>query len=228
MAGGNSAMIQGLQAARARPAMTDPIYRFRPSLMRKEETYRLSDVALVRTARGEEAGLPFADIRSVRIYGSPGLRTLGGTAAPDFQRCVVRPRRGHAMVLGSNHFLGLGRFQDRSQTFRPFVDALVQRVAAANPGATFIAGMPAPLWWTWILILLAVVVVTPLVVLLIIIGLVEARHIDPPLILVAALLLGILFSLASYLRTVRRNRPRRFDPRGGGPGGASLLDELRG
>ncbi|MBX6321870.1 MAG: hypothetical protein IRY94_08585 [Rhodospirillaceae bacterium] len=221
-------MIAPVPGCSGAPAMTEPIYRFRPSLLRKQETYRLSDTALVRdTEDGKEKVLPFAQMRSVRVYGSPGLRAMGGTAAPDIERCVLRPARGRAVVLSSAHFLGLGRLEDRSPAFRPFVGDLVRRLAAANPGIIFLVGMPPALWWSWILILLAVVVVTPLVVLLIIVNMVQKRHIDPPLIAVTAVLLGILFSLGSYLRTVRRNRPPRFDP-GRTPGGAGLPDWLRG
>jgi hypothetical protein len=42
------------------------------------------------------------------------------------------------------------------------------------------------------------------------------------------LLLGVLFSFGSYLRTVRRNRPRVFDPRTPGTAGTRHLEEMRG
>jgi hypothetical protein len=206
--------------------MADPTYRFRLSLARKEETCRLGADALLRSGKATGSSIVYKDIRAVRIYRSPGMPGLGGPAASTFERCVIRPKHGRPAVLSSNHFAGFGKFEDRSQAFRPFVDDLVRRVADANPDTVFIAGMPAMLWWAWILILLATVIVAPLAAVLIIVQLINGDPVSPPLILVTVLLLGVLFSLASYARTVRRNRPRRFDPRNLQTG-ASPLDDLR-
>lgn len=206
--------------------MADPVYRFRLSLLRKEETWRLGDAALHRVENGVARSIPFAGIDSIRIYHAPGLRVGGGTAAPAFERCVIRRRGGRPVVLSSNHFAGLAKFEDRGATFRPFVDALVGRVAAANPRTLFLAGMPPLLWGCWLVLLVAVAVVAPLTVVLIVVELSAGESLSPGLIAAVVILLGVLFSFAAYVRTIRRNRPRRFDPRQGGF--RRLLDELRG
>jgi hypothetical protein len=194
--------------------MAEPEYRFRLSLARKEETYRLTESALVRSApAGAETSLPFSDVAQIRIYGSPGMQLLGSTLGPSFARCVVRPRRGRAIVLSSSSFQGFGKFDNRWTVFRPFVQALVQRVAAANPQAVFLAGMPPALWWTWIVLVAAAVVTTPLAALLIIVDLAEGRGIRLPAVVATIVLLSILLNLRSYIRGLRRNRPRTFDPR---------------
>jgi hypothetical protein len=208
--------------------MADLVYRFRPTIFRKEETYRLTDTAMVRTAKGMETVIPFEEIGSVRLYGSPGLRTPIGTVATDFERCVIRPRRGAALALSSNHFVSLGRFEDRTTSFRPFVDALVARVAAANPRTVFHAGMPSSLWAFWILVLVMVIIFAPLAVAMIIVNLVNGEPIAPASIMGTVLLLGVLFSFGSYLRTVRRNRPRIFDPRTPATAGTRHIEEMRG
>lgn len=188
--------------------MADSEYRFRLSLARKEETWRLNDEALECAAGGREWRLPFAEIRTIRIYRSPGL----GVFAPTFARCVIRPRRGKAVVLSSNHFAGLGRFEDRLSSFRPFVEALTRRVAAANPGAELVAGMPPGLWWTWAVVLALAAIVTPLAAVMIVVDLTSGRGFNPALLVVMAILLTLFFGLSGYVRTLRRGRPRRFDP----------------
>ena len=38
---------------------------------------------------------------------------------------MVWPRHGRPIVLTSKHFLGIGRFEDRLVSFRPFAEALI-------------------------------------------------------------------------------------------------------
>jgi hypothetical protein len=195
--------------------MDEPVYRCRLSLYRKaEETYRLSDLALAVTGAGRDRTVAYAEIRAVRVYEAPGLGSF-----PGFARCVVWPRRGRAIVVSSNHFLGVGRFEDRSAAFRPFVDALVRRVAGANRETRFAFGMPPALWWFWALLLGAVALLAPLSLVMIAAELAQGRA--PPA--QAYVPLGIVFvvflGLFGYIRQLRRNRPRRFEPRTPGWGG---------
>ena len=192
--------------------MTDPTYTLRLSLASEEATYRLSEDALhCTTAKGTRT-LPVAEIGRVRIYESPGMASLSGKIAPAFARCVIRPRRGRAIVLSSNHFVGLGRFQDRSATFRPFVDALLARLGSANPGAQLLAGMPPVLWWTWVGLLVAVALVLPVFAAVIVQELAAGRAIQLPAIVGSLIVLGTALSIVSYARVLRRNRPRRLTP----------------
>ena len=190
-----------------------PSYTVRRSLVGKEVTFRLTDRTLLCPDR---PALPFTEIRAVRVYDSPGLRLSGGAEiAPDFARCVVRPTHGRAIVLTSKHCLGLGRFEDRSASFGPFVNALIARVGAANPATVFRAGMPPALWWTWVVILLGVAVVTPLLGLLVVGDIIEQDSFSPAPIMSAIVLFGMFFSLFGFIRMLRRSRSRQFDPRVG-------------
>jgi hypothetical protein len=194
--------------------MTDPEYRARPSAVRGEQTFRLAHGALIReTPNGAQASLPYAEIRAVRLYRSPGM----GSMAPAFLRCTLRPRKGRAVVLSSNHFAGFGKFEDRSATFRPFVETLLQRLAVANPQTAFRAGMPPVLWWSWAVLLAITVIVVPLLVVLIAVDLADGRGIDAPLVAVLGVLLVVFFGTFGYVRDLRRNRSRRFDPRSENP-----------
>jgi hypothetical protein len=192
--------------------VTEPTYTLRLSLAGEEATYRLGETALQSTTASGTRTLPFAEIGFVRVYESPGLASLYGQVAPAFARCVIRPRHGRAVVLSSNHFLGLGRFEDRSATFRPFVDALIARVAAANPGAEFMSGMPPALWWTWVALLVMVALVTPVFMVVMVRELVAGHALQLPAILSSLIVLGTALAIVSYARVLRRNRPRRFTP----------------
>ena len=192
--------------------MTDPTYTLRLSLASEEAAYRLSGDALHCTTARDTRTLPFAEIGRVRVYESPGQTSLFGQIAPAVARCVIRPRRGRAIVLSSNHFIGLGRFEDRSASFRPFVDTLIARLRSANPEAQLLAGMPPVLWWTWVALLAAVALVTPVFIVVIVQELVAGRALQVPAILSGLLVFGAALSIVSYARVLRRNRPRRLTP----------------
>ena len=136
-----------------------------------------------------------------------------GAAVPGFDRCVIRRRQGGAIALSSNHFVGLGHFENRSASYAPFVEALIGRVAAGNPATIFRSGMPIALWSLWAMIVASTVIIAPLAVLTIIVEMVHDGHIDTGLIFSAFILLAIFFQFFSYIRMLRRNWPRRFDPR---------------
>jgi len=192
--------------------VTDPTYTLRLSLAGEAATYRLSEGALHCTTSKGTRTLPFADIGMVRVYESPGQTSLFGQIAPAFARCVIRPRRGRAIVLSSNHCIGLGRFEDRSASFRPFVDTLIARLRSASPQAQLLAGMPPALWWTWVALLAAVALVTPLFIVVIVRELVAGRALQAPAVLSGLLVFGAALGIVSYARVLRRNRPRRLTP----------------
>ena len=198
--------------------MADPSYSFRLSQFQKEATYRLGERALLRTVDGKETSLSLADIRSVRIYDSPSAGLAGAMVAPGFRRCVIRPRHGKTIVLSSNHFESFGRFQSRSESFEPFLDALIRRIAAVNPAAEFWAGMPMGLWLFWVVTLAGVLVVTPLIALLLVMAALGKVEIAFPAVIAGVLLLGILFRFRSYVHAIRGSRSRRFDPKLGSAG----------
>jgi len=196
--------------------MDGPVYRCRLSLARKgEDTFRLDDRGLSVTGGGRDRTFSYAEIRAVRVYESPGM---GGI--PGFARCVIWPRRGRAVVMSSNHFLGIGRFEDRLPAFRPFVDALVRRVAAANRETRFVFGMPPVLWWFWIAILVAVAMLAPLALVMIVVELANGRGFSGPGLIALGIVFTVFLGLFGYIRQLRRNRPRRFEPRD--PGWAGL------
>ena len=192
--------------------MSEPTYTLRLSLASEEATYRLAEDALHATTSKGTRTLPLAEVAMVRIYESPGPTSLTGRIAPAFARCVIRPLRGRKVVLSSNHFAGIGRFEDRSAAFHPFVDALVARLRTANPAAKLVAGMPPALWWTWVALLILVALATPAFIVVIVQELAAGRMLQFPAIVSTLIVVGTAFGLVSYARVLKRNRPRRLTP----------------
>ena len=187
--------------------MTEPTHNFRLWLFRKEAAFRLTDSALVWVEDGVGRKVDFADIRQIRVYESPGVENVPRTG-----RCVVTPHEGRAVVLQSNHFVGVGEFEDRSASYAPFVAELIRRVAAANPRVVFIRGMPTALWVTWHVLLALVLVVTPLAFAAMIYAQAHDRELSPNFFIQLAVCAGVFFAFFPILRLIRRNRPQVFDP----------------
>lgn len=99
----------------------------------KECTFQLDDTALTWQQGGATGRMAFADVRSVTL--NPDL-----TFASKQAQCVLRDAAGREVTLTSHHFESLGNFKDRSETYVPLVRALLKRVAAAAPHATFTSG----------------------------------------------------------------------------------------
>ena len=128
--------------------MPNLTYQVRRSLAAKTDEYSLTDTELLWPG----GSVPFAQIKTVRIYSVPGIWLFGaGKVAFGSRRCAITLDSGAAIELTSQHYLSFGNFEDRSPAFYTFVSELVARVRAANPAAQFVSGMPPMLWWFWFL-----------------------------------------------------------------------------
>ena len=186
-------------------------YSFRPNLIAKEETFTLDSGRLAISDRGTIA---FSDIREIRTYDYPGVSFPGGAKlAPGAKRCVIHLKSARAIIVTNNHFVAAGSFEDRSATYDPFVAALIHEVSAANAATIFISGMPTALWIGWIVIVAMAFLMVPLLILAIIGTILDGKWISPGMIIPTLFLLGIVIGVRPLLRTLRRNWPRRYDPR---------------
>ncbi|MGO8934296.1 MAG: hypothetical protein ACLPLZ_08320 [Terracidiphilus sp.] len=128
--------------------MPNLTYQVRRSLAANTAEYSLTDTAILWPG----GSVPFAHIKTVRIYSVPGIWIFGaGRSAFGSNRCVITLDSGVAIELTSHHYLSPGNFEDRSPAFFQFVGALVARVRTANPVAQIVSGMPPMLWWFWFL-----------------------------------------------------------------------------
>ncbi len=109
--------------------MQPVIYRRRRNaLSRGEREWRVEEDALVSVGNsGAEKRYSWAEMQSVRLCAEPAR----------FRRWryvfELRPKRGGKLVIDNAHFLGPGRYEDRSESYRAFVRAAVDRLEAVKP-----------------------------------------------------------------------------------------------
>jgi hypothetical protein len=116
-----------------------PSYVARANALEYEAIWRLQPDAL-ELQGGPTAGpdvvlrLPYRDIVGVRLSYAPSRFDHAR------YRCDLRMRSGQQIAILSTHYAGIADFEDRAATYGPFVRALIARVAAANPSASFRSG----------------------------------------------------------------------------------------
>ena len=175
-------------------------HAFRMSLIGRERRFRLGDDALeIDDGVGTQA-IPFAGIAGIRLY-----KQSGASFGPTIRRTVLTLSDGGTVVLQSSHYVSLGTFEDRVESYRALAGALVARVTAANPQARVTVGHSWFAWSVWFALLVGALAVLAL-------GAVLLVRRDFP---VAALLyLGVVVAFVPLMwRVVSRSRPRLRDPR---------------
>jgi hypothetical protein len=177
--------------------MSEPAHSVRNSLIDQERSFSLGADALEWRDAAGEGRMAYADVRDMRLIGytSP----IG-----EARQCTLRDRRGGKVKIRSAHYRSLGNFEDRTETYAPFVAALAKRVAAQSPHAKFIAGSTA-LWIVW----LVLGVLSAIVVGLIVLSLFEGVPPAAPAIMAVAICAA---AVAIAIRRVRADRARSFDP----------------
>lgn len=152
---------------------------------------------------------PFAHIKSVRIYSTPGMWMLGaGKVAAETRYCAITLDSGVTIQLSNQHYLSLGNFEDRSPAFYQFVSALAASVRTANPAAQIVSGMPPALWWFWFLTFGLLVILLVLCIVLGLLGLSLEHKNSLRTSLVFLALAVMLIGPISCLRATWRRRTR--------------------
>jgi hypothetical protein len=183
-------------------------YSFRRSVAAQVEDFSLTSNALVTKA----GSVPFTDIAMVRVYSVPGMRMAYVKVTDDVRRCTIRSRSGQKVELVSQHFIGLGKSEDRSAAFNQFVSALVTQVSRANPSALLLSGMPPLLWWIWFITFAGLVVGIVLVIILAAIGLIAENQLTLKTAAFLLVLAAMLFGPMTFLVAVWRRRTRPLHP----------------
>lgn len=116
--------------------MQPVIYRRRRSaISRGEREWRVEDDALVtRGDSGAERRRAWKEIVSVRLYYEPAR------FRPWRHVFELQPRHGRKIRIDNAHCLDRRRFEDRSESYTPFVRAALARVAAESPNARALIG----------------------------------------------------------------------------------------
>ena len=185
--------------------MPNLTYQVRRSVAANTEEYTLTDAAILWPA----GTAPLAQIKSVRIYSTPGMWMLGaGKVAAETRYCVITLDSGDAILFTNQHYLSFGNFEDRSPAFYQFVSALIASVRTANPAAQILSGMPPALWWFWFLTFGLLVFVLILCILLGLLGLSLQHKNSLATSLVFLVLAVMLYGPISFLRATWRRRTR--------------------
>lgn len=117
--------------------MAEPVTyrRRRGPVSRSEREWRVEDDALVtRGGSGREKRYRWKDIVSVRLCHEP-LRQRPWRYVFELQ-----PRDQRKVVIDNAHHLGLGAYEDRSESYTPFVRAALARWAAEHPHGRVLIG----------------------------------------------------------------------------------------
>ena len=136
-------------------------YARRENLFEKGERRWVVEAEGLRQSwpQGGELLLRWAEVREIRL-------TFAPTRFKPWRHKLTLRGPGGAWVIDNVHFAGVGSFEDRSDSFGPFVLACVERVAALAPGATARLGSAPLAYWAQLLSvaaacsLLAMVVIT--------------------------------------------------------------------
>ena len=188
--------------------MTDLSYSCRPSILDTEVTWTLTPIAL-ESSTGTR--VPLEEIVAIRLYGAATAISVVGQGripATGTLRCVIRPVHGRLLALTSSHYLALGRFEDRSAEFEPFIHALLLRVRAIQPIAQLLQGMPPALWWSWYAIGVGCALVGSFGMILVIVELWTKGHLSLELLVLLPVVAGMLLSTRAIWRLLRRGRSR--------------------
>ncbi len=169
----------------------------RLSLFSKERTYRLEPDALVWSEGDKSGRVPYDAIRHVHIYSIPPA--MGRTV----RRTVLKSDLSGKIVIAATHFVGFGKFEDRSDSYFAFMEALLARVTAARPDVPIRVGQSWPLYIFWVAMLVLSVAMIPLIAAITLDGGLQPKAIP-------AIVVLLLFLPVSW-KIVRRGRPRYAD-----------------
>jgi Kdo2-lipid IVA lauroyltransferase/acyltransferase len=116
-------------------------HSFRLTLFNSEQTYRLAPDALEWRTFWSTGRLAYSEISRIRLYKVRSIGAAGQLSALRW-RCALHARAGTRVVLAPDHYRGLTLREDRKHSFDPFVNELITRVSAVNPGVKLVIDRP--------------------------------------------------------------------------------------
>lgn len=109
--------------------------RRRNAISRSEREWRVEASALVtRGGSGAERRYPWSDFIAVRLCFSPTR------LKPWRYVFELQSRQGKKIEIDNAHYAGAGDFEDRSATYKPFVEAALAALRDENPKARALIG----------------------------------------------------------------------------------------
>jgi hypothetical protein len=120
----------------AAESMQPVVYRRRRNrFSRGERAWRVDEDALVTVgSSGAERRFAWRDMRRVRLCFQPAR------FRPWRYVFELQPRQGGKLVLDNAHYLARACYEDRSEAYRAFVEAALERLQDANPDLRVLIG----------------------------------------------------------------------------------------
>ena len=116
--------------------MTVETYSFRLNLFARERTYRLEPSGL-HWSQGRKGGcIRYDDVKEVRLY-RKFMRGKSAIYKAEMSDAHLYCRSGR-LVLSPLHYAGFRTWEDRSNCYRPFADAMLAQLRAGNPHAKIV------------------------------------------------------------------------------------------
>ena len=140
-------------ASGAEPALRHSV---RNSLVDSERGYALEPDRLSWSEKKGHGSVAYAEIASVQLIG------YAGSGGGQYQ-ATIRRGNGKPIKIRSHHYVSLGNFEDRGESYAPFIRELCRRIAASAPKARFLSGSTY-LWIIWLVVALLMALVAILAV----------------------------------------------------------------
>jgi hypothetical protein len=170
----------------------------RVSALEPEKTWKLdADTLWIHVEGQQDMPLPLASISKLRLSFDPGR------AQRNLFRCHLYHAGGRCAVIQNVHYQGFASFGDRTDTYLPFVRALVSRLASVNPRCEFVAGTSHLRWWANAAFLAVAFGFLAIVLVLL------YSAVGP---LALFKLLIIAFFIPTTIRWFTKNWPKKFSP----------------
>ena len=129
------------------PPALDLTYVARLSILEPERMWLLrAEEIICRDSTGERR-FPLSEIAEINLQCSP---TKCSTRV---FRCHFLLRNGHREQLCNQHYAGIAQFDDRSESYRDWVENLITRCASQQPALRLVGGVAAWRWWLNLVIL---------------------------------------------------------------------------
>ncbi len=177
--------------------MTILTHNARTSRITKESVFGLGDSGLTHNMDDGNIFIAFAEIEHVQLISYVATGGIQG-------RVTIFGESFNKLIIPSHHYVSAGLFNDRSETYNPFVRRLCTRLAAANGQAQFSSGSGF-YWALWLVILVVSLIISSILMFTLIGGQTPQTA---SLTGLAIMLLSIVFSW----RSMQRMRKKSFDP----------------
>lgn len=179
-------------------APADLHYSFKPSISGAMRQFTLTRAGLVWNVGRHHGTWAYDDIAAIRM----SYRPL--TMQSNRFRVDIRHRSGHGLSIVSATWRGIAVIAPQSEAYRAFAVELNRRVAAANPGAWFRAGLPM---LSYVVASVLIIVLAVALMGLLARAVATENHAGAAFILAMAVLFGWPFG-----NFMRRNQPADFEP----------------